>query len=174
MHHEEQKPSRFLTDNIDLLPKGRALDLAMGEGRNAIFLASKGFQVDGVDSSSEAVEIALERARLSGVDIKTYIIDLEKNSFIKKDSYDVIICFKYLQRSLFPVIKKGLREGGVIVYETYITDQKRFGRPKNPDHLLKYNELINAFRDLRCLRYFEGIVENRKAVASLIAKKEKI
>ena len=83
-----------------------------------------------------------------------------------------IICFNYLQRSLIPQIKKGIRSGGMVVYETFIVDQAQFGRPRNPDHLLKHNELLDMFREFRCLRYREGILEERKAVASLIAQKD--
>lgn len=97
--------------------------------------------------------------------------DLENNYHIEKGAYEVIICFNYLQRSLIPQIKDGLRKGGMVVYETFIVDQVRFGKPKNPDYLLRHNELLDMFRDFRCLSYREGIVEGRKAVASIIAEK---
>ena len=165
------EPARFLVDNIELLPKGRVLDVAMGSGENAIYLAKMGFEVEGVDISPEAVSSALELARKSGVNLRTQVADLEKNYHIEKGAYEVIICFNYLQRSLIPQIKDGLRKGGMVVYETFIVDQAQFGKPKNPDYLLRHNELLNMFRDFRCLRYREGIVEGRKAVASIIAEK---
>jgi len=59
----------------------------------------------------------------------------------------------------------------MVVYETFIVDQAQFGKPENPDYLLRHNELLNMFRDFRCLRYREGILEGRKAVASIIAEK---
>jgi tellurite methyltransferase len=169
----QDKPSQFLVNNIDLLPKGRALDIAMGNGRNAVFLASLGFQVDGIDISEESLKEANEFAACSNVKINNRVADLEKGHHIEGDAYDLIICFNYLQRSLFQEIKKGIRVGGVIVYETYIVDQARFGRPSNPYHLLKHNELLNMFRDFRCLRYHEGIFEEQKAVAGIIAEKLK-
>jgi len=165
------EPAQFLVENIELLPKGRALDVAMGAGHNAIYLATMGFEVEGVDISPEAVSSALERARKSGVTVRTQVADLEKEYHIEKGAYEVIICFKYLQRSLIPQIKDGLRTGGMVVYETFIVDQARFGKPKNPDYLLRYNELLDMFRDFRCLRYCEGIVEGPKAVARIIAEK---
>jgi 2-polyprenyl-3-methyl-5-hydroxy-6-metoxy-1,4-benzoquinol methylase len=168
---KNDKPAQFLVENIELLPKGRALDLAMGTGRNATYLSQMGFEVEGVDVSAEAVNSASERARRSGVHIKAQVADLENRYRIEKQAYDVIICFNYLQRSLIPQIIDALRTGGMVVYETYIVDQARFGKPKNPDHLLKHNELLDTFRDLRCLRYREGIIENRKAIASIIAEK---
>jgi len=165
------EPAQFLVDNVELLPKGRVLDVAMGAGHNAIYLAKMGFEVEGVDISPEAVGSALERARTSGVSLRAQVADLEKNYHIEKGAYEVIICFNYLQRSLIPQIKDGLRKGGVVVYETFIVDQVRFGKPKNPDYLLRHNELLNVFRDFRCLRYREGVVEGRKAVAGIIAEK---
>ena len=145
--------------------------MAMGHGRNAIYLAKQGFEVKGIDISSEAVGNAMEVARTSGVKLSAHVADLEDNFQIDKGAYDVIICFNYLHRPLIPKIKEGLRTGGRVVYETYIVEQARFGKPKNPDHLLKYNELLDLFRDFRCLRYREGIFENRKTIASIIAEK---
>ncbi len=169
IHHEP--PAQFLVDNIGLLPKGRVLDLAMGRGRNSLFLAQKGFRVEGVDISAEAVIEVLKTAQEKGVMIKTAVADLEVDFLIEKNAYDLIICFNYLQRSLIPQIKAGLRIGGMAVYETYIVDQRRFGEPKNPNYLLGYNELLDMFRDFRCLRYREGIMDHRKAIAGIVAEK---
>ncbi|MES0363924.1 MAG: methyltransferase domain-containing protein [Desulfobacteria bacterium] len=171
LHENILKPAQFLVENVNLLPKGQVLDVAMGSGANAVYLARMGFEVEGVDISAEAVNTALELARKSGVNLKARLADLESNYRIRESSYDVIICFKYLQRSLIQQLKDGLRIGGMVVYETFIVDQARFGKPKNPDHLLKHNELLDLFRDFRCLRYREGIFKNRKAIASIIAEK---
>jgi tellurite methyltransferase len=170
-HEEDFGPARLLVDNIQLLPTGRVLDVAMGTGRNAVYLAKKGFDVEGVDISPEAVRSALDQARAVGVTLKARVADLESDYHIEKSAYDVIICFNYLQRSLITQIKDGLRVGGIVVYETFTVDQAQLGKPKNPDYLLKYNELLALFRDFRCLYYREGIVEERKALASIIAKK---
>ena len=171
VQESDLKPSQFLVENIQLLPKGRALDVAMGSGRNVLYLAKMGFEVEGVDISPDAVKHALEFARTSGVHLKARVVDLEKDFYIEKNAYDVIICFNYLQRSLIRYIREGLQIGGMVVYETYIIDQAQFGRPKNPDYLLKHNELINMFHDFRCLRYREGIMDDRKAIAGIIAEK---
>ncbi len=60
-------PARFLVENLNLLPKGRALDVAMGYGRNAVFLAQAGFEVEGVDISPEGAAAALKAAKEAGV-----------------------------------------------------------------------------------------------------------
>ena len=164
-------PAQFLVDNVDLLPMGRALDVAMGEGRNAIYLARLGFTVEGVDISPVAVAKALAAARSAGVEIAAQVADLEDGYEIAPGAYDVILVFRYLQRSLFPALVAGLRPGGVIVYETYIAEQAQLSRPRNPAHLLEHNELLHAFADLRVLRYREGLVDGRY-VAGIIALRE--
>ena len=170
-HKDDRGPARLLVDNIKLLPRGRVLDVAMGTGRNAVYLAKKGFKVEGVDISQEDVRSALNHAKEAGVTLKTRVADLESDYHIEKNDYDVIICFNYLHRPLIKQIKDGLRIGGIVVYETFTVDQARFGKPTNPDYLLKYNELLTLFNDFRCLYYREGIAEERKAIASIIAKK---
>ncbi len=171
IHTHSDNPSEFLVENLHLLPKGKVLDVAMGGGRNSVYLAAKGFQVEGVDNSKEAVDNANKLAREKQVSITAHLVDLERDFFIKEATYDVIICFNFLQRSLIQYIKKGIRTNGIIVYETYIVDQAQFDRPSNPDYLLKHNELLDFFRDFRCLRYHEGIMEERRAVAGIITKK---
>ena len=173
-HVNLEKPSSFLVENISLLPIGKALDIAMGGGRNTVYLAKHGFAVEGIDISSTAISNAKELARKSGVIIKTEVADLEKNYKIRENVYIVIICFNYLQRSIMQQIKNGLKNGGMVVYETYITDQLQYGQPRNLDHLLGYNELLGTFREFRCLRYREGIIygsKGPKAIASIIAQK---
>jgi tellurite methyltransferase len=166
-----RQPARFLVEHVSLLPRGQVLDIAMGNGRNAVYLAARGFEVEGVDISEVAIQNACQLAKEQNTIIKARVADLENDYRIFPDSYDVIICFNYLQRSLIPQIKSGLRPGGMVVYETFIIDQVKFGKPRNPDFLLEYNELLKMFCDFRCLRYREGIFENRKAIASLLASK---
>jgi tellurite methyltransferase len=164
------EPADFLVEHVGLLPVGRVLDVAAGNGRNAVYLARLGFTVEGVDRSEEAVAAAGAAAREVGVNIEMRVADLEIGRAIPEGAYDVIICFNYLQRSLMTQIKDGLRPGGMVVYETFTVDQAQFGRPRNPDHLLKYNELLDVFHDFRCLRYREGIFGD-KAVAGIVAQK---
>ncbi len=166
-----ERPSAFLMRNIRLLPPGRALDIAMGGGRNAIYLAGKGFSVDGIDISADRVAEAVKKARSRGLSLNGLVADLEAGYRIAPETYDAIICFHYLQRSLFASIRDGLKPGGVLLYETFTIDQPRFGKPTNPAFLLRHGELREAFKDLECLRYWEGIVGHRKAVARFIGRK---
>lgn len=167
-----KEPVEFLREHIDLLPRGKVLDIAMGEGRNAVFLAKHGFEVDGCDISETAIKKARELARESNVTIHAFVADLETYQ-LSKDTYDVITCFYYLQRDLVPQMKAALKPGGVIVYETYTLEnwEHGFDGPKNKDYLLQSNELLHFFKDLKILYYRELILDNKKAIASLIAKK---
>jgi SAM-dependent methyltransferase len=170
-----KKPNPFLKKHIALLSKGRALDIASGEGRNAVFLAQHGFDVDSVDISEKGLRKAQELARQMGVEIRTLVSDLDTYQ-IEKGRYDLISNFYFLNRKLIPRMKRGLKKGGIVIFETYILEHRnlRTGGPKNLRYFLKPNELLKLFREFRILFYREGIFrENgkRKAIASLIAKK---
>lgn len=165
-------PALFLVNNVGKLPKGRALDIATGEGRNAVFLAKKGFQVEGVDISVVGLSKAKKLAAENGVKIQTTNADLRKYR-IKPNSYSVILNFYYLQRNLFPQIKAGLKKGGVIVFETHTMEHLKNpgGATWEKDFLLQPGELKKAFAEFEILHYSESN-DGKNAVASLIAKKK--
>jgi 2-polyprenyl-3-methyl-5-hydroxy-6-metoxy-1,4-benzoquinol methylase len=170
-----KEPNPFLKKHIHLLQKGKTLDIASGEGRNAIFLAQHGFEVDAVDISDRGLKKAQKLARDKGVKINTLLVDLDQYQ-IEKEKYDLIANFYFLRRGLIPKIKKGLKKGGRVIFETYTLEQKNVGTegPKDPKYFLKSNELLRLFKDFRVLFYREGIFKEggrRKAVASLIAQK---
>jgi SAM-dependent methyltransferase len=170
-----KEPTKFLKDNINILTRGKALVLAMGEGRNAIFLAENGFDVDSCDISEVAVEKSKLLAKRNNVKLNAFVADLEKYK-IPTNKYDLITCICYAQRNLIPQIKDGLKKGGMVLFETYTIDQLKYGTdapgPKNPAYLLKHNELLDLFRDFHILYYREGEIASDKSVASLIAQKK--
>lgn len=84
IHIHSKNPSQFLIDNIDLLPQGSVLDVAMGSGRNSVYMASMGFQVEGIDISEEAIDAAKKLAHDNNVKINAHIVNLERETFIKK------------------------------------------------------------------------------------------
>jgi 2-polyprenyl-3-methyl-5-hydroxy-6-metoxy-1,4-benzoquinol methylase len=164
-------PAKLLVDFVGLLPKGKALDIAMGEGRNALYLASQGFDVEGVDKNEEAVKACLTSAKTRGLKLIVRTVDLEKYQ-VSQNHYDLIICFYYLQRSLIPQIRPALKPGGMVVYETFLIDNHlQFGHPKHREFCFEHNELLNFFRDFRVLFYHEGMIEGGTAAAQIVAQK---
>jgi len=170
-----KEPNPFLKKHIYLLPKGKALDMATGEGRNAVFLAQNGFEVDAVDISEKGLRKARKLAREKGVKVNALLVDLDHYQ-IEKDRYDLIANFYFLKRRLIPKIREGLKKGGKVIFETYLLEHRKLatGGPKQAKYFLKPNELLRLFKDFRILFYREGIIREggkRKAVASLIAQK---
>ncbi len=169
------EPSQFLVDNAGLLPPGgRALDVAMGTGRNAVYLASLGFEVTGMEISDEACEMALEAAGAAGVRIEAVCVDLESWE-APAEAFDVVVNFNYLQRGLCPRLAAALKPGGVLVFETFTREQRQFGwGPSRDEFLLLPGELRGLFPRLETLVYREGVEEGqrgKKAAAGLVARR---
>ena len=156
---EDDKPSLFLNSIFEqfdvMLSTGRALDVACGKGRNALFLAERGFDVTAIDISPVALEEGRRRAEEKSLRISWQQADLEQIE-LPQVFYDLIVNFNYLQRSLTPQIKKSLKSGGHVIFETYLIDQQIIGHPKNPAYLLEHNELPDLFKEMRVLWYREG------------------
>ena len=179
-------PAGILTELWPLLPAGPALDLACGRGRNALFLAEHGRHVTAVDWSDAALDILEERAKCSKIPVRRVSrideakplaragigllqADLEAVA-LPANRYSVIVCVRYLQRSLFPQICLALRPGGMLLFETYTKAQLDFaGGPRDPAHLLNTGELRRAFPGLEVIFYRELRAE--KGIASLAARK---
>ena len=181
MKYLERKPdlnqgsNTILKKYLRILPKGRALDLAAGEGRNALFLAENGFEAEAVDVSPVAITRVRKSAKVRGVKVKAVVADLDTYR-IPPGHYDVILNFYFLDRHLIPRIRKGLKKGGMVVFETYTAEQKKLGTggPGQDKYVLKPNELLRLFRGFHVLFYREGVFregDKRRAIASLIAQK---
>lgn len=172
------KPEELLVTYVSLFTEsklpGPILDLASGDCRNGIFLAERSLSVVCCDKSREALEQAKRLVLHKGVSIETWQVDLELEGInpLPEDFYGGILVFRYLHRPLISCIKKALKKGGILVYETYTTEQPQFGKPHNPDYLLKPGELYSWFNYWEIIHYFEGIKENpKRAVAEIICRK---
>lgn len=159
----------FIQDHVDLLPKGPVLDLAMGEGRNGVFLAAKGYQVTGIDISEEGLKKAQALAAEHGVTLKTVVADLDTYE-IPPNTFDVIICTYYLQRDLFPKIAAALKPGGMALIETFTLDHLQYQPRFNKAYLLLPNELLTMLPGLRVIHYQE-VDTGQAAFASILAQK---
>jgi len=172
------EPDSLLRDHLHLftpeLKQYPILDLACGDGHNGMYLASKGFPVILADRSEEALQQASHSAGSLEIPVEIRLIDLEQESInpLENQMFSAILVFRYLHRPLIPCIRKSLRKDGILVYETFTVEQVQFGKPKNPDHLLKPGELLSWFRDWEVIYTFEGVVgEPPKAIAQLVCRK---
>lgn len=163
-------PSAIVTEHVKPAVDKRALDIACGAGRNTHYLAKLGYEIDAVDVSDYA---------LSQIEHSTMIHTIETDLtqyIITPNRYDLILNINYLERKLFPSIMAGLKSGGVLIFETFITaHEEGYHNPSNPDFLLRSNELPNVFCDLKVLFYEERDDRNmygeKVKIASYIGKK---
>jgi SAM-dependent methyltransferase len=169
--HDSAAPSEWLVTHHELLPPyGRALDVACGHGRNAVWLAQHGFDTTAVDRNPPLVDALATRARADGLPLTARALDLEAAGVTLGDElYDVVVVVHYLHRPLFPALLASLRPGGVLVYETFTVAQAARGRPTNPAFLLEPGELARLVAPLEILAAREGDYEGRM-VSSVVAR----
>ena len=172
------RPAKLLLGHADIfsaLPSDKpVLDLACGEGQNGLFLAARGLKVFLADRSEEALLKVRKTAEDMGVSVEVRQVDFEKEGVnpLGHERYAGIIVFRYLHRPLIPHIKGAIIGGGLLMYETYTIDQRRFGRPRNPDFLLNPGELKGWFEDWHIIHYFEGIISDPwRAAAQIVCRK---
>ena len=177
-----KEPAAFLKQKMDGLQKGKALVLAMGEGRNAVYLAQNGFYVTGVDISEVAIEKCNKLAKERNTTVNAVVADLTDYD-MGEAQFDLITKFYYHEPSIFPQIIDALKPGGMFILEQFSIDHLKYREtsafgPRNPDYLIKPNELLEHFKSLRILYYEDTVVEldegmhkGTAAVIRLIAKK---
>lgn len=163
-----EEPSEWLLANAGLLQGGRGLDIATGEGRNAVFAATLGYDMLAIDISEAGLKKARALAEKKRTRIATHLVDLDDYRF-EEQTFDLILCFNFLDRKLFPAIRRALQPGGWIVYETFNVDYLKYSNFKR-EWVLEYNELLREFSQFRVFRYRE-VDRNEKAFSSLVARK---
>ena len=154
-------PSRWLVAHRPLLGqqrRGRALDLGCGDGRNALFVAELGFDVDAIDISDVALEHLRTAADERRLPVRVVRADLETAPF-PHPSYELILVFNFLQRSLFERIERSLAPGGLLLFETWRQD------PSGRRTALQPGELVSAFPTLEILEQAERDVGQRQKEA---------
>ncbi|TWJ14062.1 class I SAM-dependent methyltransferase [Geobacter argillaceus] len=157
-------PNDFLASVVDRIPRGRILSLAEGEGRNAVYLASLGYAVTGVDGSAVGLRKAQELAAERGVAITTVVTNLGDFQ-IETEQWDGIIsCYCHLPSAiripLHRAVVKGLKRGGVFVLEAFSKEQLAYGTggPQSPDMLMSLEELK---RELSGLEFIHAVEMER-------------
>ena len=156
-YQDRTHPSEFLADQADALPRGRALDLACGAGRNSIYLASLGYQVEGWDISSEALARAAARAEEHGFEILWQPCDLDQAK-LPRARYDLIVQIRYVNRELTPSIADALKPGGIYLCEQHLMTDREVVGPSNPAFRMAPGELRESVAGLCIESYCEEYV----------------
>ena len=172
---DAEAPAAILTDAAPWLPPpGTALDLACGPGRNALFLAERGWRVLGVDLSAEGLRRLARRSRRRDLPVQPVLADLERFG-LRPSSADLVVNTRFLLRSLFPLIREALRPGGLLLFETFsVHEIEALGGDIRRAYALDRGELRRAFADFEVLLYQEGIFpreEGERGLARLVARK---
>lgn len=172
-YHARSEPTALVSGWAWRLPKGRALDLACGNGRNALHMAELGFTVDAMDIAPEALKLAQDAARERGLAVHFILADLDEYP-LPAETYDLITVSFYMNRELMPRVKDALKPGGFVLQEQhYLTDYDVSG-PRDRQFRLRPNELLHLFLDFR-VRHFSEFIEEEDgrlvAVERLVAQK---
>lgn len=164
-------PAPLVVDTAAGLAPGKALDLACGAGRNAIWLAEHGWEVTAVDAAQEAIEILRSRAKERRLKINTVVANLEHGEFeIESSCWDLIAMCYYLQRNLFKEVKRGVKPGGVAISIVHMTEP---GEEPGPHRLLP-GQLEQYFSGWEILHRYEGKpndLAHHRAVAEIVARR---
>jgi tellurite methyltransferase len=170
------RPSPFLEASLSALPPPgdscRVLDLAAGAGREAVFLAMHGYHVEAWDHDGAVLEKARLLATRHGVRIETAVRNLERREpDLPIGDRHVVTAFRFLHRPLMKSVATAVAPGGVVVYETFLRGQERFGRPRHPRFLLDPGELPGHFPGFEVVRYEESTPPEGPWLARLLARK---
>jgi SAM-dependent methyltransferase len=129
------------------------LDVACGRGRHLRWLAARGFVLTGVDRDTQA----LDGLRALG---RMVVADIENGPWpFAAESFDAVVVTNYLWRPLLPTLVASVADGGALIYETFALGNEAYGKPSNPDFLLRPGELLEACRGLHVVAYEEGLLD---------------
>jgi len=147
-------PSPWVVRFAPLLPSGAVLDLAAGAGRHARYLRGFGHAVTAVDRD---VSSLADLAGASGVEIVETDLEAGAPWPLADRRFAGVVVTNYLHRPLLPAIVAAVAPGGLLIYETFALGQERFGRPANPDFLLRPGELLDAVRGRLAVLAYEDL-----------------
>ena len=153
MEHGSLAPSAWVTRWAPLVTQGTVLDVACGRGRHAKYFLDRNLKVAAVDREAQNIPGA-----------RFIQADLEDGSPwpFPGEQFEAVVVTNYLNRGIFPVIKESLKPGGVMIYETFMLGNERFGKPSNPAFLLRPRELLDCFKGLTVKAFEEGEVADPK------------
>ena len=150
----------------------RAMDVACGTGRDAVYLAMQGYNVLAIDLLPDALERAADLARRCGVGVHALAMDVERGPTLPAGQFDLVSVFRFLHRPLFPLLREAVSPGGYLIYETFHDRNLATGRhPQNAAHLLKTGELAEAFAGFDILIARDAVEREGRFFSSLLARK---
>lgn len=167
----------WLLETGDLMPMtGCALDLACGRGRNALALARRGLTVTALDLSAEALAQLASTAAGEGLQIHCIRCDLENLPPQLTQEYDLLLCFFFLHRPLFPWLQAAVRPGGLAILRTFSSAGNFPPVELEPRFVLHPGELQERFSGWEILRHEEGMEPSRKggSLAGIVARKPSV
>jgi len=176
-YSERAHPTALLADWLGRTPRGRALDIACGAGRNALYLAAAGYAVDAVDISTAGLDrgrgTAAERG---GVDVSWHCVDLEERpDALPRGPYDLVVWVRYVNAALWPEIVARLAPGGHVLVEQHLVTNVEVVGPTSAAFRLAPGELARAAAGLVTVYEHEGLIADpdgrTAAVAQLIARR---
>jgi SAM-dependent methyltransferase len=167
----EDQPTRLLLETVPHLKPGKAVDLACGTGRNALFLAEQAWTVTAVDGSARAIQILEQRAAERGLSVSCAVADLSSPDFsLPNTTFDLIVIAYYLQRDLFAKVAPALRAAGTIIAIVHIPEEGELPSYKRAAP----GELRSMFAGWDILHYYEGPSRDpahRRPVAEIVARR---
>ena len=176
------RPSAFLVEAVQtigkvqaadaMLPPGRALDVACGAGREAVWLAMHGWQVDAVDVLNDALERAGGLAGRCGVSISAFRRDLRRRGELPGGAYDLVTVFRFLHRPVLKAIAAAVRPGGLLVYETFHRSDARVDHDRLPPRgAVLDGELAATFADFEPLIARNGVARQGRVFSQFLGRR---
>ena len=167
-------PNELLRQWLPSLPVGRALDIACGAGRNSLFLAAAGFQVDALDISSQALARAAESASARGLQVNWVEHDLDAG-LPDSAPYDLIVMFRYLNMRVFSMLDERLLPGGYVLVEEHLVTDANVVGPRGSRYRVAPGALVAAAGNLEICHCDESVRADpdgrQVALARFVARK---
>jgi len=167
--HASTEPSEWVRRWSHLVaPDAHVLDVACGSGRHLRWFAQRGARVAGVDRDAAALELC------RGCGAELIHADIENGPWpLAQRRFDAVVVTNYLWRALMPTLVESVDAGGVLIYETFALGNERYGKPSNPDFLLRPGELLALVQGLRVVAFEDGFVSSpERCVQRIVAVRE--
>jgi len=180
-HARLWQPSPFLVEALGRIgsgaeaaaPPGRALDVACGAGRDAVYLAARGYEVDAIDVLPDALARACDLARRSGVRLNAIRQDLRRDPVLPQERYDLVTVVRFLHRPLLPAIGRSVVPGGFLVYEAFHRRDSAAGRARlKTGRTVDDGDLAAAFSGYEPLIARDGVERGSRVFSQLLARRK--